>query len=254
MRSLVVRGVLTTVAILLWSFTVAAAGSKVTLTGTVLDAEGTPVAGATVGAYWRVADGKLTSSRSVTTDKEGRYEFETIVWPGRTYSLMAVDKDQKLGAFAIYTGSQDGPLDFELADLVDVKGAITCKALDEIPGFASVNVWLKDKRIRVLGNLANEGNISLRLPVGEYRISLYLGKDYKSRSILLTIGTGVQKVTLKTVDVEPSVLSTCYGKEPPAWQCSDARNLPVELKEKGGKVQPSDFKGKWLLVEFWGYW
>ena len=109
MRSLVVRGVLTTVAILLWSFTVAAAGSKVTLTGTVLDAQGKPVAGATVGAYWRVTDGKLTSSRSVTTDKEGRYEFETIVWPGRTYSRMAVDKDQKLRDFEAYPRGQCGP-------------------------------------------------------------------------------------------------------------------------------------------------
>src|SRR5262245_18625273 len=37
-----------------------------------------------------------------------------------------------------------------------------------------------------------------------------------------------------------------FGETPPRWHITDARGVRKD-------VQPSDFKGKWLLVDFWGF-
>jgi thiol-disulfide isomerase/thioredoxin len=39
-------------------------------------------------------------------------------------------------------------------------------------------------------------------------------------------------------------LADYYGKEPPEWQIADARGVPKS-------VDVADFRGKWLLIEFW---
>jgi len=44
-----------------------------------------------------------------------------------------------------------------------------------------------------------------------------------------------------------SPIAHLYGKPAPAWHVTDARGVSKT-------VQPSDFKGKWVVLEFWGYW
>jgi hypothetical protein len=49
------------------------------------------------------------------------------------------------------------------------------------------------------------------------------------------------------VDLKLTPLGRHQGKEPPAWNVTAARGLDPAVKL-------SDFKGRWLLIEFWGYW
>jgi thiol-disulfide isomerase/thioredoxin len=63
----------------------------------------------------------------------------------------------------------------------------------------------------------------------------------------LTLAADTPDVDLRTLDLPPTALSKLVGKPPPRWHVTDARGVPKE-------VQLSDFKGKWVLVEFWGHW
>ena len=52
---------------------------------------------------------------------------------------------------------------------------------------------------------------------------------------------------LGVVEFEATFLALHYGKPLPAWNVTDARRT-TKL------AQLSDYRGKWVLVEFWGFW
>lgn len=64
---------------------------------------------------------------------------------------------------------------------------------------------------------------------------------------LVTLNAELAKEDLGCINLEATTFAKLQGKKAPDWNVTEARGL-----EKGVKV--SDFKGKWLLLEFWGYW
>lgn len=227
-----------------------------TLSGTVTDAAGKPVAGATVGQSWQLEAGRWTASRHATTDADGKFTLSSRVFPGRTYSLCAFDAEQARGACRAYTADEaQTPLTLQLAPLATVEGRLVCKALARVPAGGHANVSLAKPFQHLVGHeIGADGAFRFRLPTGAYDLRFYLGLDFQGTSRKLTVpDTGVA-TDLGEIDVAPSVIAQHYGKAPPAWQGSDARNLPDALAAKGGAIQPADFAGKWVLVEFWGFW
>jgi len=63
----------------------------------------------------------------------------------------------------------------------------------------------------------------------------------------LTLRADQPELDLKTIDVPATVIARHKGKAPPAWKVTDARGVKKD-------VTLADFKGKWVLVEFWGFW
>ena len=101
--------------------------------------------------------------------------------------------------------------------------------------------------MRIAACSSSEGEFSFTLPPGEYYFWAY-GRDlqnYTNQSMMLSADQG--EVNLGAIDIQPSIIAQHYGKAPPKWNVTDARGAKVG-------VQPSDYKGKWLLLEFWGYW
>lgn len=45
----------------------------------------------------------------------------------------------------------------------------------------------------------------------------------------------------------PRVAAQDVGKAAPAWRVTEARGAKNTIKL-------SDFKGKWVAIEFWGFW
>ena len=64
-----------------------------------------------------------------------------------------------------------------------------------------------------------------------------------AREVTLAPGKAVD---LGAIDLKLTPIARLSGKEPPAWHITDARGVPKD-------VRPSDFKGKWVVLEFWGY-
>ena len=73
------------------------------------------------------------------------------------------------------------------------------------------------------------------------------GRDMKVMGMDFTLPKSEVVVDLGRIQVEATVISQFYDKEPPALTVTDARGLPKD-------VSLEDFRGKWTLVEIWGFW
>jgi hypothetical protein len=52
---------------------------------------------------------------------------------------------------------------------------------------------------------------------------------------------------LGTADMKATPIAKLKGKPFPEWEIADARGVKADVKL-------SDYKGKWVYIEFWGYW
>jgi hypothetical protein len=65
------------------------------------------------------------------------------------------------------------------------------------------------------------------------------------REIVVTTREPV--LDLGALDLKASPIGRHTGKAPPPWHVTAAQGV-----SRG--VQPTDYLGRWLLMEFWGYW
>lgn len=214
--------------------------------GTVVDAEGKPVAGAPVDTYWTTVNGKLAPRAGTRTDAEGRFKIRIQCIPKRPHPLMAVDATAAFGAVVVLDAeSSDVAIPLQLVPMTPVRGEITAKNL----GFPIENCFLSisyDKAILGLVGINCSGKFALQLPPGNYRMA-YHASDCVAAKGTASVLPNAQEVDLGTIDLTPTVLSQVYGKVPPEWQVSDARGVDPSAKLP-------DYLGKWVLLEFWGYW
>ena len=71
---------------------------------------------------------------------------------------------------------------------------------------------------------------------------------FSERTGELSLTGDPAEVDLGAVDLPAHFLARHEGRVLPEWKVSEARGLPLE----GTRL--ADFRGTWLLVEFWGYW
>jgi len=214
--------------------------------GTVVDAAGKPVAGAPVDTYWAVRDGKLAPRVGTRTDAEGKFKINVNTIRGRPTPLMAVDETVAFGAAVVLDNDHpENDLLLQFVPLVPVRGEITAQKLG-VPIEGSFVSITYDKSVLALVGVACKGPFALQLPPGDYKLS-YAAADCISTKGTATVAAGAQGLDLGTTDLAPTVLSQLYGKAPPEWNVSDARGVPKTVKL-------ADYQGRWVLLEFWGFW
>jgi hypothetical protein len=230
------------VALALLAALTAHAQEQVNVTGRVVDAAGKPVASVDVATLWDAANDRMTPYKGTTTDAEGRFTLKAH--PGLE-ALVALDKDRKSGGLVPLEEKAAGkPVEIKLAPLVHVQGKFFCKELNKRPTWT--NVYISAGRARFLWCISKEATFSFRLPPGAYQFDGY-GTDIKDLKKDLTLTADKPEVDLGTLDMAATVIAKHVGKAPPPLHVTDARGL-----KKG--VQLADLKGKWVLIEFWGFW
>jgi hypothetical protein len=100
---------------------------------------------------------------------------------------------------------------------------------------------------RVGDSDTSNGRLSATLPQGEITWSLY-DSWFSSVAGARTLDGTATEVDLGTIDIPAAFLATKVGKELPEWSVSASRGVPLD--QSGLKAH----RGKWLLIEFWGYW
>jgi hypothetical protein len=127
-----------------------------------------------------------------------------------------------------------------------VRGRFTCKALGGKPEWTMVYVSTFDGKTRVAQCDSTDAEFSLLLPDGAWSLYMY-GTDIRSVDRVVEPRKGKLDLDLGAVEMEATFLALHYGKPLPPWTVSDARGAKPS-------VQLSDYRGKWVLVEFWGFW
>ncbi|MDA7980727.1 MAG: redoxin domain-containing protein [Pirellulales bacterium] len=217
-----------------------------------MDEEGNPVAQATVCENWSLANGNPSPRRnSVTTDEDGYFTWAVRGMQGRSasrLSLVVFSADRQL-AFA---GNWASPQDIDgqtlsLAPSVHVRGKFTCRELGRDKTEANVYIYDGDRSSLLATSFGNGGDIDLRMPVGAYTFYIY-GSDLYRLNHRFEIEPGATEINLGEVDILGSFSAKYRGQPIPEWTVTDARGIDPQ------KTALADFRGKWLLVEFWAHW
>jgi hypothetical protein len=230
--------------------------------------EGHMILSANLGKMFPLGDVKRPSR----TGPDGRF---SIGLPGDRHHLLAMDHSRKRGGLTVLPkGKGTTDVEIRLGPVVRVRGSVEGPGPGERPGWdASVVTMLPDDPTQPLDltRLAISGcadsRFEMSLPPGRYVLdTLTIRGNEKAvvtpdREILLTgevseIDLGVLRLSpfqpLFEGRIEKAKAAGTwgdytkhYGEKPPQWHILDARGVSKD-------AQISDFKGKWLLVYFWG--
>lgn len=226
---------------------VSAGAEAVTITGTVVDAEGRPLADLDVSVDWSMDEGDFLGVDGGTTDETGAFELELEELPPGTVSVMALDTEKKLGGrVELDKGDAGKPVKITAGAAGHVHGKLSCKQEGYMPPQTQVYA-LSPTGAQVATSSSSVGGFGFLLPAGEYSLWA-IGSGLVSLSKEVTVPATGGEQDLGTLVLDPSTITQHIGKPAPAWNVTHARGGA----EPGVKIE--DYRGKWLLVDFWGYW
>ncbi len=217
------------------------------VTGQVIDVKDNPIPEVQVSSFWETTGDRLEPVIENKTDRIGKFTV-AVAFRNEIGAVIAMDKERETGGILIVRKTdEDTTKAIRLSQLVEVKGTFMNKELDEplqgvtaYIGIASLHAVAQDRRL--------QPQFSFRLPPGEYLIGAY-GQhiEFFERPLNLLPRTSV-------LDLGKVYLQTRGNYKPyfgkiiaPSWKITEARGLDQ-------KVKLSDLRGKWILLEFWGYW
>jgi len=235
-------------ALILLAGPLSASAERVDITGQVLDEAGKPVAEVVLSTYWLSENGRWVTRKGTRTDAEGNFALREWLPPPtkRPGALLVLDATQERGVLVkLNTELAKEPLALTLQPTTLVKATWSCTGLGHDIETALVSFkasWAK----RYFANHRGEPSLSLRLPPGDYTFTLG-GVDCQRVAKRVKVTKDMRTVDLGSMNLEPTIIAQHYGKAPPAWHVTDARGLDAD-------TTLDDLKGKWVLLEFWGFW
>ena len=231
---------------------------------------------AELAEFWgRLGDMQPHATRRSVTDCDGRFSIEV---PDRSYGLLAMDAERRRGSLVLIPYPYDGEkVQMQLAPLVKVHGRMESVVGHRTIDWSHVFVELAPDpqqplaRRRIVSCGSFERRFEFRLPPGDYLLDAYAISDLRSETIDLRAQSGLDlTIDGTTMDVDLGVLKLTsappglddlrteamqqgrwndytkhYGKPTPTWHALDARGI-------GRDATVKDFRGKWLLIDFWG--
>lgn len=225
--------------VLLLAVTGWAQGRKATILGKVVDESGKPVERAAVATLWlegRPAGGTLTGA-------DGTFSL-TVDDTGRPVVIMVKDEERRRGVVSRFSKTSFGKeRTLELERLVTVKGTFECKELKTVPSWTNIYLNYLPGRIRLARFSSDKAAFEFTVPEGDYQLYAY-GTDVETR----TWNKFVEEDTdFGVVDLPATEIAKMYGKKAPAWTVTAARGVKPSVSLK-------DYRGRFLLIDFWGFW
>jgi uncharacterized protein (TIGR03067 family) len=107
------------------------------------------------------------------------------------------------------------------------------------------NTMVYSRGTPVASFMGNSGKFDIPLPAGDYTFEPY-GSELHRKGVPVTIPGGRSEFVVPPISLSASALALLKGK--PAPELTDV------VGWKGEKVTLAGLKGKYVLLEFWGYW
>jgi hypothetical protein len=219
-----------------------------TVTIKAVDADNMPVANAEVALFWSVKAGAMKPyvEKPITTDGVGKAILTADDWTEKR-PVLVLSADRNLGGI-IGVGKEDEgkELTVKLGPTVRVKGKLECKELKAKPEWANTMVSVDGLRAPFAQDITEDASVEFVLPVGKYKFRTY-GADVQSVTQTVSLASDRKELDLGMIDMKASTIAKLKGKTAPEWTIADARGVKADAKL-------ADAKGKWVYIEFWGFW
>ena len=108
-------------------------------------------------------------------------------------------------------------------------------------------VFAMPGRVNFYDAQSMEAGFDFWLPPGSYLVSGYGSSDVARHKSELTLTADKPDVDQGVIQLAASKIAKLKGRAAPALLATDARGVSKS-------TQISDYKGKWVALEFWGYW
>lgn len=213
----------------------------------VVDTERKPVPKADVALFWEVK-GTMTplASRGAVTDESGKAVLLVDDWNEKR-PVLVLSADRKLGGVVGVSKADDGKeVTTTLGPTVRVKGNLTCTELNSRPKWANTTMTADGFRAHVVQHMTESAEFEFILPAGKYALRSY-GTDVLDVRQTITLAADRPEFDVGTLDLKASHTAKLKGKPAPGWEITAARGVKPEVKL-------ADYKGKWVYLEFWGFW
>ena len=225
----------------------ATAASAVEVAGRVVDRRGKPARDVTVATSWTNFNGTLRARGGLTVDDDGRFSGDVRFRNGGA-ALVAYSADGSRAGVTIVEESASGDVTITVDRAVRVRGKVRSK---ELGTAFDVNTMWSIEGHNVLTAGSKDSTLDYTLPAStedaSWRTYTY-GSDVVGTSANHTVKAKQRTLNLGTMDFKATFIALNAGLPAEAWTVSEARGLPIDA------AQISDLKGKWVLVEFWGFW
>lgn len=219
------------------------------VSGSVVGPEGRPIPGAIVGSFWSFDDNPKggPAPQRLTCDENGRFEG-CLGARADDLPLIAYSEDRSLAGFVeVPQGSEGNRWTIHAQPAVRVRGRVKSSELGGPLSWFITEWTSRPGGHRFAQCASRDGAFDLLLPSGDYELEVR-GQDVRTQKQDVTVSNASPALDLGEIDLPATFLGLHKGKPLPPWKVTAARGVPLE------KSAIADFRGKWLLVEFWGYW
>lgn len=226
----------------------AALGEDKAVNGTVVDAKGQPVAGAEIAVGWKCGgkDRQLEPSQKIKTDRTGRFMGNVPCDEGPV-AIMALAKDRKSGAVKVASLADLGKtIKLELAPLVKTAGKLELGDFAAPPKKIDLEIRVMPEDVSLIRYDSESTTVELALPVGSYKL-MASAADAEPSGTEFDLDADEPEYDFGKVSIEPKAGKGADGGKEPFFKITDAIGVSKDMKL-------ADYKGKWVLIDFWGYW
>jgi hypothetical protein len=228
----------------LWLATGSVFAGTFTFTIKVVDAERKLVSKADVTLFWHVSEGSPQRGTWTATDENGK----AVLQPAdsdENRAVLVLSADRKLGAL-VRVSKAEKEVTAVLGPTVRVTGRLECRELSTKPAWANTMVTADGFSGRFAQYMGESARFEFVLPAGKYTFRSY-GTDVQQLSQVVTLSADKAEHDLGTFDLKATPVARLKGKAAPGWDITAARGVKRNVKL-------SDYKGKWVYCEFWGFW
>jgi hypothetical protein len=235
-----------------------------------------PKKGAELIAEMAMNEGRLEPWGLSPTQTDANGNFSIQLHSSKDYKMLAVDKERKRGALIIVDPrNPPARVECRLVPLIRVHGQFRVAATGQPVRASTVFVSLPINEEIPLGHDrlimcdSTKSRFEFWLPPGEYQFEangtdaplVVSGPAFElTESHPIRLTSGQRELDCGVFDLRPKSVNELleaknagtwrpytqrYGQPCPKWHVIDARGMPKD-------AQPSDLRGKWLLVYFWG--
>lgn len=237
--------------------------------GKVMLPDGSPAVGATVAQQFDLSSGepKVARGAAITVNDDGTFAATQAAAPD--FPLVVYSADGKHAGW-VFTNRDDAAkgVEIKLSPVVEMSGSLLFPAKGEekrpVDNYSVVlnhpyaNAQGRNMMAPVIAmNVQSADGFKASIPAGTYTMLANPARGAKmpegvwqydlagnSRKVEVKAG---EPLSLGEMELKFTRLGSLKGQVFPEWKVSEAKNTD-------GKNQIADYRGKWVLVEFWGHW